>query len=597
MTIAEVHRHLRETTQALNAKSLPNVLLKDSVPEDVKPIKWEVLISGFSMKLGKLESKFSTPIMEDGKVKVQHYPDLELFGEDGFNYIAQRAKEVKNPYLRIRYNQLLFKSNRRRNQQGELIVDESLKLLRNKNELGYSPRNTWHLLLNAFCMSLSVKQYRLSEISEALLDIIVNQPKEFAHLSTAVSIVNDSRKRISKDILKRIHDALIPSIEEVIKEGDTFVGIPFLTNLSKLGASLGEDVKPYHLAKGKTYERRGDIQSNDDNNNLSATISYTDALECYKQAGNAERMDALGVKYAKIKENVKLTNIRVGGPDQVSEETQDLFRSLLKQAATLEADQLFTMLASSKWLLPFTGADGKVPERTTADIFSVFTTANYDINGNAKVEYGASDSSLLFNQYAMEFGMFHGQLIRSIFLQGMDDGKISFDSLMKYLVKNTWLGQVLTEENAAGEVRTYSWAFSISSYLLEFFMQLEAKFLYPDIPVNFQAALEGLALKFEPIARDLVSRLDKSTIKSAKSGVVREILLEELIDKIEALDVISAQDILFFKYLFTNNGRNIRNNVAHGFLRPHHCGPTDCILIIASFLRVGSFRFVLQGDE
>lgn len=596
MTIAELHTYLEETTLALNGKSLLNSTLKDAVPSEANSVKWEVLMSGFSMKLGKLESKFSIPVMEEGEVKVQHYPDLLLLGQDGFDYLAQRAEEVTNPYLRIRYNQLLFKSGRRRNQQGELIVDESLKLLPSlDNTNDDTSRDNWQLLLNAFCLSLSLKQYRFPELSDALLKVISDRQEDFAQLSTVVFVINGSRKTIPRDLLEGFHDAILPSVQQVAKDGDTFTGVPLITNLSKLGDSLGKDVKAYHLARGKTYERRGDIQANDDDNNLSATISYVEAMDCYRLAGDVERTDALGVKYAKIKGKVELTNVRLGGPGQVSDDTQKLFRGLLEHAAKLNSDQLFSELAISDLLLPFTGADGTTPEKTTADIFGIFTTANYDINGNAKVEYGGSDTSRLFIHYAMEFGTFHSQLLRSIFLQGMEDGTISFQSLMKYLIEETWLGQVLEESNGDGEVHTYSWAFSLSSYLLEFFMQLEAKLLYPDSLVNFQASLEGLTLKFEPIARDLVSRLDHSTIKSPKSGVVREVLLEELIEKIDGLDVIRRQDTLFFKYLYTSNGRNIRNNVAHGFLRPHQCTPTDCILVIVSLLRLGSFRFDEKG--
>ena len=145
MTIAELHTYLEETTLALNGKSLPASTLKDAVPSEEGPVKWEVVMSGFSMKLGKLESQFSTTVMEEGEVKVQHYPDPLLLGQDGFDYLVQRAEEATNPYLRIRYNQLLFKSGRRRNQQGELIVDESLKLLRGlDNTNNDTSRDNWH---------------------------------------------------------------------------------------------------------------------------------------------------------------------------------------------------------------------------------------------------------------------------------------------------------------------------------------------------------------------------------------------------------------------------------------------------------------------
>ena len=90
-----------------------------------------------------------------------------------------------------------------------------------------------------------------------MLNVIAVDQGNFGYLSTTVTVLNNSRKAISRDVLEGFHDAIFPSIKNVVENGDTFLGMPLITNLSKLGDSLGRDVKEYHLARGKTFERRG----------------------------------------------------------------------------------------------------------------------------------------------------------------------------------------------------------------------------------------------------------------------------------------------------------------------------------------------------
>lgn len=596
MTITELHTYLEETTMVLNGKSLPGNLLTEAKSEEKERVKWEITASDYSLRLGKLEYKFSNSVMVEGEIKVQHYPDLLLFGQDGYDYLVQRAIKAVNPYLRIRYNQLLFRSGRRRNQQGQLIIDESLQLL--ESLVDDSHDDAWdncHLLLNAFCLSLGLKQYKFTELAEELKKRIAEHQESFGYLSTVVSVVNDSRRSIARDLLEDIHDSIFSSIEKVIEDGDTFFGVPLIMNLCKLGDSLGRDVKVYHSACGRAYERRGDIQV-EDNNNLPATGSYVKAMGWYKQAGDDERSDTLGVKYANTKDKVKLTRVGFGLRSEEIDSTENLLRSYLEHAATLGSKQLLDNLANLSVFLPATGAGRSIPEKTIYDVFNVFTFINFDINRNASVDSSSSDTDKLFQSYALEFKAFHGRLLPGIFFKGIENGTITFEIVMKYLIEETWFGHVLEGRDSNGDTYNYSWAFSLSSYLLPFFAQIEAKLLYPDLPVNFQASLEGLVLKFEPILRDLVGRLDKSTIKSSRTGVVREILLEELIEKVEQHETVNRQDVLFYKYLYTSNGKNIRNNIAHGFLRPHQCTAQDCVLVIVSLLRLGNFQFVAKAD-
>jgi hypothetical protein len=596
MTIFELHQHLEETVTELNHNMLSPAVFKNADGVELDQLKWEVTISRFGFRSGKVESYYSIPVRKKSGIKIQQLPDPNLLGDNALVYLKSRSESAKNPFLVIRYNQVLFRSGQRRNQQGERVIDASFDLFaridRNDDDGRFA---YWGILLNAFFLSLDCEKYRFSELTELTFQLIDESAGHYLNMNRLIDGVNINRKRMAKSLLRRIHDRVLPLTNAPVANGDAMFTEHLLMSLSKLGSSLGEDSRVYHLACGEAYENRADLQISEPNN-MSATISLVCAMTYYQRAGNQERLDTAGLKYASIKHDVGLTKITLGGKGQVSEEAEALHKKIIEHTGNLSGEDIYHFLSKSKWILPNTGSSDDEDEPTALTILDAFTNARYDVNANARVIKGDGRKNRLFENYSMEFKAFHSHVLYSIFMHGISSGSINLNSLLNYLITHSWLGQVLEERNVEGDAHPYSWFFELSHYLLQFFLQMDGMLLQPGIPTSFQTSIEGLSLKMEPILRDLLQRLNVNTLKIPKENVIREMHLEELIQRLNKFDVVDQQNIMYLRYLYTSEGRNVRNNVAHGFLRMFQFSHFEGFLLILSNLRISAFRLVKEEE-
>jgi hypothetical protein len=106
---------------------------------------------------------------------------------------------------------------------------------------------------------------------------------------------------------------------------------------------------------------------------------------------------------------------------------------------------------------------------------------------------------------------------------------------------------------------------------------------------NFVLCIDSLALKFEGILRDFAKIIGASSQVHSK-GWNREAYIEDLLEDEKVKSYFNEDDLLLFKYLFTSQGKNIRNNVAHAFYKYHHYKPELMILIIMAVLRISKYQ-------
>ncbi len=90
--------------------------------------------------------------------------------------------------------------------------------------------------------------------------------------------------------------------------------------------------------------------------------------------------------------------------------------------------------------------------------------------------------------------------------------------------------------------------------------------------------------------RDLAWAVDANTIKISRKNATQEKTLEDLLNLTEVKAFLNPIDLLFFRYVYTNFGLNLRNNIAHGFFRGYHYSPYYGYLIILSILRLARYE-------
>lgn len=94
--------------------------------------------------------------------------------------------------------------------------------------------------------------------------------------------------------------------------------------------------------------------------------------------------------------------------------------------------------------------------------------------------------------------------------------------------------------------------------------------------VDWRFCIDFLTPKFEGLIRDIISLLGSpvTNIKSKNDNLNSSLmLLDQLLNQKVLTQVFDQDDLLLFKQTFTNEGYNIRNDVAHGLLMPEEYTP------------------------
>ena len=64
----------------------------------------------------------------------------------------------------------------------------------------------------------------------------------------------------------------------------------------------------------------------------------------------------------------------------------------------------------------------------------------------------------------------------------------------------------------------------------------------------------------------------------------------DLLENEKLTQIIPPRDITFFRYLFTGDGINLRNNIAHCFYKASDYSAGTIMLLIVAFLRLGNYK-------
>lgn len=110
--------------------------------------------------------------------------------------------------------------------------------------------------------------------------------------------------------------------------------------------------------------------------------------------------------------------------------------------------------------------------------------------------------------------------------------------------------------------------------------------------VDFRIPIDILSIKFEGILRDIIELTGGSITRIKDKGDTSSGLLEFLFKKQN--DLFDAgfdiDDLNLFKYVHTDKGLNIRNNVAHSFYKPQDYTFKNAVLVFLCVLRLAKAK-------
>ena len=554
--------------------------------ESEERIKIERKVLAFSINRGDLSPK---TIRVDISGKTNSYPDHETFTDKEIDYIKSRLAKVENTWIKSRYSHILWNITKN-NQYAKISIDCYLSniesLINNPDIERYNEIDTFVecLLLLGEKTKIDASTIKLKIFELLKSKVIPNYIKSrvLEHALESKLIKTNELVFVLEDILNWI---------ELKEEGSFFLNQTVLTIAIRLCDKLQKSSKKYDRLLAENQDLI--INQHPDEKDFIRYISFGEKAKYYKKAGDTEKYEDCLKEYTRLKNKFELGHFESKLPDNETELLNEYLNRKSELILKMPIEDILTYFASGNDLLIKEDVLDKMTEEGFKNSLHHFcSTSIFDINSNhKKTSDDETKDNERFRNYTIYFNISVFPLIIKVFAFGMINGKISYHSVFNYFQYHTWFGQKFARGINDRDIDDKStWLSLFAPGLHDYFSQIEwVVMMAKDNIQNYILCIDSLTTKFEGAIRDFI-RLLGGTTTIEKRGELQEQLLEELLQNRIIIKQFSQEDITLFKYVFTNRGWNIRNNVAHCFYPYSNYSFDKATLIFLCILRLGKYK-------
>ncbi len=598
--IIELYKYLESNIKiGGNSKLTRELFSKAKDSEDIEllsKIQHEIHFINFKLINGEALPMHQS--IEPATNEKQEYPSFSLFKDDGFKYLQDRAKEANHPLLKARYNQLLWNSSKKHQTNAKLAIDSYLKVL-NSETLGDFDLSS--IIANSFCLAKRIK-YKVTEHENIMIKSLRKNTEDIS-FEQLMLIEFIATNLVSKNEIYELAEVILQKFyNDKVSKPDYFFAERFLETAIKISSKLGNDTKVWNSKMGEIYEAFGDFRKPSDKTGIVALDMYKRSMESFKIAKNEEALIKVAAKYQKQQSEIRLSRFKIPIEEKDIELLSKYNEKRTDKLLSLEPIEIYDYLVFGNDIFPdskMMEADGN--KRWANDL--IYRKMEFDINKNINIRSSASTSLLNdkhFERYNAEMNFSTLNYLHNIFVRGIISGKISYDTIIMYFEEHSWIGQKLEEISTTGETRFYCWLDLLKPSLLNIFSEIQLGIISNGAyNPNFILGLESIVLKFEGILRDIVKRIGVNTIKTS-GGETREMFTEDLLRdaKDELSKFYNQNDFLLFYFVFTKQGINLRNDIAHCYMKlTSNYGLSQIYLAIISILRLGKRSISCTKEE
>jgi hypothetical protein len=556
--------------------------LRDKTEDDniKKLCSYELFFADFSIENGLHVPKF--------QIGDNAYPSLELF-DDNFEYIKTRANKAQNQKYKAKYNHLLWLSPQKHIEFAKNAIESYLLLLQNSsfsvddNLQCYSFGKYYK---NLFVLSQKVN-YKKDEIISYFVSLLESEKLNDFTKYSLMEFVVENGKNIDASVKQTFFDYSKNRIGNLTdRELESYLNLLVLLS-QKLNISTSEfheKLGDYHISQLENEKNKGFI----------AHHYYTNALEEYKKANIKEKIEQTAVLLEQAKKTIDLKKVSFELKDEKINEALNQWWDFTKKKIDYVIEngndkEIYEYLILEQL---FPKAD-VLKEEIRPIMLDLVSTMTFDINKNiSKNKTGG------INPYYIHINNFSINHIGLVASKGFKSGKFSFESLINYLKNDSWYGQDFTYLDTNNETQGFNWIELLTPALQSFFVQTEIDLkTNSHNPQGYILALDSLVLKFEGLLREFSRMIGAQTIEIKDNGTEERIGFDKLLDNEKLKVLIPEDDIAFFKYLFTSNGMNLRNNVAHCFFTTKNYTSAVMLLLIVALLRLGNYKLETKANE
>lgn len=570
INLKELYQKL-ELTKDINADNADYIL----------KIKFDENLNEEELNLIKIERKALSLMFHKGKLVSRFFSSEivfdDLFSDFDLEYIKQRIENTQNSYIIVRYFIILW--NKTKNQEYSKkafdIIFDVLKNNVDSKDITFIMAN--ELLL--ICRYISEKsKYRKEDYLNFLKDFkkYISTPYDFYDYLEQIQ----ENKLIPSELLK----VLISDYQDYIKLEIQF----YFHNTSGfeiLKPILQKSKMPIKELYSLMAENERVLINHRNEDDFVKLNLLRKKAEFEKLAGKKEESEKTLEELTKNKFNINLNKVNFSMSSDTNKELKILWK-------IIDAKSNFLSTLSAEYIIGYFATDYHnlhtvTTEKDSNSLFdNSFTTILMDINHNANEK---KKSNSLSKNISVYYSLFFIPIFEQTLSKAIINGNLNYDNFNDFL-KNTWIGNLSKFHKEDIEIEE-SWLSLLQPGLYNFFSLFEYQTLHDKIKTDsYILCIDSLTLKFEGILRDFIRFLGGSTIK-IKNGASEEILLEEMFEHKVIKETFEEAEIELFKFVFTRQGNNIRNNVAHCFYKSVDYNFRKISMVLLCILRISRLKF------
>ena len=592
------------------ARDLAYFILEDEKERD----KFQALIGLFSFQVkdDEFKSKMSGT---DGNGKYWAFPNLEDFSKSDFTYIRSLLPKYKHPRIKSRIAHFLWKVEKD-HKMAQTAIMEYLRVVDwlnteiKKDPEGTSAFEIVNALRSAYVLAKKIK-YNVNEVNQSIGSTILNfdnqSESRWAVTHRLIEFGLENWKEYGKDFWENTVKVCKRMADEQEKKNNLYFARDFL--------SLGEKIERQVFGlQNKNWRQKIASSFEDEANAKKDGFVQSDllikAITEYKALGNQEKVEELEKSLQEAKKNLKF---------QTFSQTMDLtdwvkqirqgFKGLIAKESK---EQLLVRLTVDGSILPKYEEIKKQSEEMDKEfpLQSLFSHTVFDSSGNMPRKYDSEAEKKyysLLRQY--QFSLITGEvLVKVLFEELIDAGKLDLDSVIKYMAEHLWYGkeyEILDPDTKAVDLKSKKWIDilkpGIKSYLtcLEKIKNKNSE----EARTNLILAIDSLTPKFEGLIREFYETIGKPVDKiKPKSGgkdhTTEKKDLADLLREPYAEEIFGNDLLILMKYVLIElGGYNLRNNVSHALMFRENYLLSYGHWVFIILLRIGAYQLSIKSNE
>lgn len=568
-----------------------------SSDEEKKYLQFEIWIFSFQILSNNL---FSSSVgFELEPHLISKFPTISSLDLSMNDYIQNRAKSCQNNYLKARYNHILWKGRYKNNSYAKEAIAHYLACIRDAS-LSFRSENDGFasfiggLHENILALGVQIKQEPddIQKITETILN--GNNLPFWLKNDVVKNMLNAHKLFNPKSLFK-----CLSLFENEMNSGeirDDFYWIHnVLPNAISLAQKTKTDKKKWINEIGYANLRLAESTLNDREERAFIKAGlYKDAINAFSESGNKLKKEETEQKYFDLKPQIKLTHFQIPYDDKTISLLQENDKFLKAQAGEVlknKSDYVYSLIGKGSFFPRF--GDVEKASNEYRIHFLDFTTALY-FDENKNLSNRNEFDQRIFEVYNTRVDYTLLPFLHYIIITGIANGRLTAKNLIKHLVLNSWIGKRRVSYDLDGGEIHSNWIYLIYPALSDFFNQVLASKASKYYRPSFVLCTDSLALKLEGLFRDFSARFGVSTTKKKKSGL-EEVQIHDIISNDTMRKYFNEDDFLFFNYVFSKEGLNIRNNIAHCLYHENEYHPDKMLLLIAILLRIGKYNIVKKN--